>query len=221
MTEPANAIEAEFLRLRAVYDGQGWAKTVGYGHTPAVISVDMNKGFTDPASPMGLDAYGAVAAASRPVLEAARDTGALVVLVGSSYDPEFKEAGAWERKVTHRGLVHGSTWAEFDDRLGHVPHDHVVIKRYASAFFGTDLLSRLVSNGVDTIVLTGAATSGCIRATAVDGVQNGFRVMVVEDAVGDRERLPHLASLFDLGTKYADVVSSADVIHYLRSRTNR
>jgi maleamate amidohydrolase len=90
-----------------------------------------------------------------------------------------------------------------------------VVKRYASSFFGTDLLSRLVSQGVDTVLVTGAATSGCVRATAVDALQNGFRVSVVQDALGDRERLPHLASLFDLGTKYADLITVEEATAYL------
>jgi nicotinamidase-related amidase len=168
---------------------------------------------------MGLQSFGDVVAASRPVLDAARDAGAMVVLVGSAYDADFREAGAWELKVTHAGLVHGSDWIEFDEGLGRSPSDDVVYKRYASSFFGTDLQSRLVSRGVDTVIVTGAATSGCVRATAVDALQHGFRVAVVADAVGDRERLPHLASLFDLGTKYADVVTADEVIRYLRGLT--
>ena len=214
-------IEAEFERLRSVYAEQGMTKTVGFGERPAVVSVDLVKGFTDPRAPMGLQSFGDVVAPSRRVLDAARVAGAMVVLVGSAYDPEFREAGAWERKVTHAGLVHGSDGLAFDDGLGQVPDDDVVYKRYPSSFFGTDLQSRLVSRGIDTVIVTGAATSGCVRATAVDAVQYGFRVAVVEDAVGDRERLPHLASLFDMETKYADVVSSDAVIEYLQGLAGR
>lgn len=215
MSPPLADAEAEFERLWKVYQQQGMVKQAGFGMRPAVLCVDLVRGFTDPASPMGLEAFGDVVAPSRTVLDAARRAGVPVVLVGSGYDPEFREAGSWERKVTHAGLVHGSEWVEFDEGLGQVPRDMVVVKRYASGFFGTDLLSRLVSQQVDTVLVTGAATSGCVRATAVDAVQHGFRVAVVQGAVGDRERLPHLASLFDLGTKYADLVTVDEAAAYL------
>jgi len=218
MTEEAraaDAIAAEFTRLRCVYEQQGMVKSVGFGERPAVICVDLITGFTDPQAPMGLASFGAVVPAARRVLDAARRAGTLVVLVGSTYDPDFREAGAWERKVTHSGLVHGSHWVEFDPGLGQTPSDHVVYKRYPSAFFGTDLASRLVAERIDTVIAIGAATSGCIRASVVDAVSLGFRVAVVEEAVGDRERLPHLANLFDLGTKYADVVTMEQVLAYL------
>ena len=94
---------------------------------------------------MGLQAFGDVVAPSRRLLDVARATNAMVVLVGSTYDAEFREAGAWERKITHTGLVHGSEWVEFDEGLGQCAGDDVVYKRYPSSFFGTDLQSRLVS----------------------------------------------------------------------------
>jgi nicotinamidase-related amidase len=166
---------------------------------------------------MGLRSFGDVVAPSRRVLDAARVAGVPVVLVGSEYDPDFRDAGAWERKVTHAGIVRGSDWVSFDEGLGQLDSDHVVYKRYASSFFATDLASRLVNLGVDTVIVTGAATSGCVRATAVDALQHGFRVAVVREAVGDRELIPHLASLFDLDTKYADVVDVEAVINYLAS----
>lgn len=218
MTEeahPVDAIAAEFTRLRGVYEQQGMVKTVGFGERPAVICIDLISGFTDPEAPMGLGSFGSIVPAARRVLDAARRARVLVVLVGSTYDPDFREAGAWERKVTHSGLVHGSDWIEFDEGLGQTPGDQVVYKRYPSAFFGTDLASRLVAERIDTVIAIGAATSGCIRASVVDAVSLGFRVAVVEDAVGDRERLPHLANLFDMSTKYADVVAIDQVLVYL------
>lgn len=216
-TDPAlvDAVAGEFERLRQLYASQGMAKDAGLGDRPAVLSIDLNTGFTDPDAPMGIESLAAIASASRPVLDAARDAGLPVILVGSSYDADFVEAGAWERKVTHAGLTHGSRWVEFDDRLGRTTSDQVVTKRYPSGFAGTDLVSRLVSSQVDTVILTGAATSGCIRATAVDAVGLGFRVAVVTDAVGDRQPLAHLASLFDVGTKYADLITAREAVDYL------
>jgi maleamate amidohydrolase len=220
MTDNPNmaAIEAEIERLWDVYSSQGMNKKVGFGERPAVLSVDMIRGFTEADGPMGLASFGEGVAPGRRVLDAARSAGVPVVLVGSTYDPEFREAGAWERKVTHRGLVHGSEWTDFDPGLGQVASDHVIMKRQASGFHGTDLLSHLIHVGADTVIVTGSATSGCVRATAVDALQNGFRVMVVKDAVADRERLPHLVTLFDLGTKYADLVTVQETVSHLEGR---
>jgi nicotinamidase-related amidase len=216
-----SVIEEAFERLRLLYIEQGMVKRSGFGERPAVVCVDLVRGFTDAAAPMGLQSFGDVVAPCRRVLEAARAAGVPVVLVGSEYDPDFRDAGAWERKVTHAGIVRGSEWVDFDEGLGQRDSDHVVYKRYASSFFATDLASRLVNLAVDTVIVTGAATSGCVRATAVDALQHGFRVAVVRDAVGDRELIPHLASLFDLDTKYADVVEAEAVMGYLESLAAR
>ena len=94
--------------------------------------------------------------------------------------------------------------------------DVVIAKQYASAFFGTPLAAMLTSLGVDTVILTGCSTSGCVRATAVDGMQHGFRVIVPRECVGDRHQAPHEANLFDIDSKYGDVVGKADVLTYLR-----
>ena len=104
-----------------------------------------------------------------------------------------------------------------DPRLDRRSDDSLLVKRYASCFFGTDLVPRLTSRHVDTLVITGCTTSGCVRATAVDAVQNGFRPMVVREAVGDRSVAAHEQSLFDLNAKYADVVSLDETLHYLKS----
>jgi nicotinamidase-related amidase len=97
------------------------------------------------------------------------------------------------------------------------PSDSLLVKKYASCFFGTDLVPRLLSRQVDTLIITGCTTSGCVRATAVDAVQTGLRPMVVREAVGDRSAAAHAQSLFDLDAKYADVVSLEETLHYLRT----
>jgi nicotinamidase-related amidase len=108
---------------------------------------------------------------------------------------------------------------ELDPLLGRTDGEPLLRKKYASAFFGTDLLTRLQDAAVDTLLVAGCTTSGCVRATAVDGLQNGFRVMVIREAVGDRMRAAHEQSLYDLHAKYADVVSVEEVLHYLQSRS--
>ena len=123
-------------------------------------------------------------------------------------DDGLADAGTWSRK--QRGLSTlrlGTPAVEIDARVAAEPGEAVILKKYASGFFGTDLASRLTSAGIDTLVLAGCTTSGCVRATAVDAVQLGFRPMVVREAVGDRSPAAHEQSLFDLDQKYADVVA--------------
>lgn len=116
-----------------------------------------------------------------------------------------------------RTLKAGSEAVKIDPRLDMRPSDSLLVKKYASCFFGTDLVPRLLSRQVDTLIITGCTTSGCVRATAVDAVQTGLRPMVVREAVGDRSAAAHDQSLFDLDAKYADVVSLAETLQYLRT----
>jgi maleamate amidohydrolase len=207
-----------------VYDGlaqrmrtKGFAKRIGFGSRPAVVVIDLIKGFTDPNAPMGSVDFDNAVAGTRKVLDGARQVGIPVFLVTSAYDQALLEAGAWELKVDHDGIFHGSHWIEFDPRLGQLPTDQVVVKKYPSCFFGTDLASRMVAQQVDTVIVTGASTSGCVRATAVDACCSGFRTIVVEDAVGDRFLLPHRSNLFDIEMKYGDVVTIAETLAYLKT----
>jgi nicotinamidase-related amidase len=116
-------------------------------------------------------------------------------------------------------LEAGSPWVEIDPRIAPAPDEPVLVKSFASAFFGTPLSSLLASAGVDTVIVTGASTSGCIRATAVDALQHGYRAVVPREAVGDRNPAAHEANLFDLDTKYADVVSLEETLAYLGALT--
>jgi len=110
-----------------------------------------------------------------------------------------------------------SEGVEIDSRLDFRKTDGLLVKKYASCFFGTDLVSRLLSQRVDTVIIVGCTTSGCVRATAVDAVQTGLRPMVVREAVGDRSAAAHEQSLFDLNAKYADVISLDETLHYMRT----
>jgi maleamate amidohydrolase len=196
--------------------GHGFAGRVGYGERPAVLVVDLIRGFTDQACPLASD-LDAEVLATRDILRAARAAGALVVLSTAGYGEGLEDAGVWGRKIpSNEWLTAGSEWVEVDERLEPAPSDHVLVKKYASCFFGTDLISRLVSRGVDTLIVTGCTTSGCVRASTVDACSYGLRTMVVQDAVGDRAPLSHRASLFDIDAKYGDVVRSEEVIAYLQ-----
>jgi len=137
-------------------------------------------------------------------------------VIYNEYD--LKDAGLWGIKMKGSLTLKAGTEAvEVDPRLGMLPTDSLLVKKYASCFFGTDLVSRLMNQRVDTLIITGCTTSGCVRATAVDAVQHGFRPMVVREAVGDRSVPAHEQSLFDLNAKYADVVSLDERLQYMRT----
>jgi nicotinamidase-related amidase len=136
------------------------------------------------------------------------------------YEPGGTDGGVFYRKVRARACFdRGNPLAEFGEGLAPVPGEVVVTKQYASAFFGTSLASTLTARGVDTLIVTGVSTSGCMRATALDACQHGFIPIVVRDAVGDRDPEVHNSNLFDLDAKYADVVSEVDVMEYLDNST--
>ena len=133
-------------------------------------------------------------------------------------DHDLKDAGLWAIKM--KGTLTSRpapTRSKVDPRLDMRPTDSLLVKKYASCFFGTDLVPRLMNQRVDTLIITGCTTSGCVRATAVDAVQSGFRPMVVREAVGDRSAAAHEQSLFDLNAKYADVVGLDETLQYMKT----
>lgn len=204
--------DEEFFRER------GFGIPIGFGKKPALIVVDLLKAFTDENRPLGSDLTSQIEATNQ-LLDVAHEKGVMVILALVRYDdPQINDAGIWAIKQKgSASLKADGDGHEFDERLRILPTDSVLPKKYASCFFGTDLVSRLVSNGIDTLLIAGTSTSGCVRATAVDACQNGFRPMVVREAVGDRSRAAHDQSLFDLHAKYGDVVSLEETIDYLRA----
>lgn len=185
------------------------------GTRPAVVVVDFSVGFTDAALPTGADMDREVERTAL-LLDAARASGLPVFFTTIAYAPG--ERSVWLQKARGMAdLVEGSPLVELDVRLGRRPAEPIVVKQGASAFFGTDLALQLGDLGVDTVVLCGATTSGCVRATAVDSVQSGFATLVVRDCVADRAPAAHAASLFDLESKYADVIPMEEATAYLTS----
>ncbi|HEV7963043.1 MAG TPA: N-carbamoylsarcosine amidohydrolase [Actinoplanes sp.] len=205
----------EYARLRKEFQDKGFGRRVGFGERPALLAVDFITGFTDLRSPLAGD-LDTQLAATNALLEPARAAGIPVIFSTVAYDAELQEAGIWIRKIPANGtLVEGSEWVEVDKRLNQRPIETTLVKKYASCFFGTDLAARLVSRRVDTLIIAGCTTSGCVRATAVDACSYGFHTIVVEEAVGDRAALPHAASLFDIDAKYGDVVGLEETLAYL------
>jgi maleamate amidohydrolase len=201
---------------RRLYEERGLGARQGAGRRPALIVVDLNRGFTDPASPLHCDADGAVQATAR-LLEAARQTHCPVAYTTLQYDEAGRRvAKAFIDKVPSLlTLAPGTPWPEIDERIAPEPGEPVLVKLFASAFFGTPLAAMLAAAHCDTVVVTGASTSGCVRATAVDAMQHGYRVVVPREAVADRAVGPHEANLFDIDTKYGDVVSTDEAVELL------
>jgi nicotinamidase-related amidase len=180
------------------------------------VIVDMNNGFTDPESPLVCELDDTIAAIGR-LLEVMRRADLPVVYTTVSYGEGDKvTAKAFIDKVpVLLTLEAGSRWVEIDERLAPRPTEPVLNKLFASAFFGTALGSMLASHGCDSVIVTGASTSGCVRATAVDALQNGYRPVVPREAVGDRNPAAHEATLYDIDLKYGDVVSLDECLEAL------
>jgi nicotinamidase-related amidase len=202
---------------REIYAKAGLGERVTLGSRPAVLVIDFSCGFTDPSCALGSDLTAEVEATKR-LLDVARAKGLPVIFTTIGYDASLKDGGLWLQKVPSLGdLQVGGRWVEIDPRLEPRQDETVVLKKGASGFFGTNLAAILVSQGVDSVVLCGATTSGCIRATAVDLLQYGWPTLVPRECVGDRAQAPHDNNLFDIQAKYADVVSVDDALAYLES----
>ena len=191
----------------------GFHGRAGFGRRPALVGVDVNRGFSDPASPLVCDLDDVVGAIAR-LLVGFRAAGLPVAFTTVAYDDAGKQAAAVfiDKVPALLTLEAGSRWTEIDPRIAPRGDEPVLTKLWASAFHGTPFGSFLTANGCDSLVVTGASTSGCIRATAVDALQHGYRVIVPRDAVGDRNSAAHEANLYDIDTKYGDVVTTADVL---------
>jgi nicotinamidase-related amidase len=186
------------------------------GASPAVLVVDLQRGFTDPSSPVGADLTEAVVA-TRRLLDVARRHARPVIFTCIAYDTPV-EAGIWLQKMPGIGeLRHGSSWVELDARLARARDEPLIVKKAASALFGTNLSSMLTTLRADTVVVAGATTSGCVRASVVDLMQAGWPALVPAEGCGDRAPAPHEANLFDMDAKYADVVSLDMALAYIEA----
>jgi nicotinamidase-related amidase len=202
---------------RRVYQAARLGQAVTMGERPAVLVVDFSCGFTDPECALGSDLTTEVEA-TRRLLDTARAKGLPVIFTTIGYEPSLRDGGLWLQKVPSLGeLQVGGRWVEIDPRLEPREDETIVLKKGASAFFGTNLVAILVAQGIDSVILCGATTSGCIRATAIDLLQYGFPTLVPRECVGDRAQSPHDANLFDIQAKYADVVSLEDALAYVES----
>ncbi|GAA2730776.1 isochorismatase family protein [Actinocorallia aurantiaca] len=195
------------MNLEQDYEKAGFGGNLPFGRRPAVLVVDMVKAYLEKDSPLYAGVEDAVAAGAE-LVAAARENGVPVVFTKVEYLPGGADGGLFYRKVPAlAAFQRGGPYGEFVPELTPREGDVVVTKQYASAFFGTSLAATLTSMSVDTLLICGLSTSGCVRATGVDALQHGFVPYVVADACGDRDPRPHEAALFDLRHKYTEVVS--------------
>ena len=197
----------------------GFGRHLQPGKRPALILVDFVRAYFEPGAQLYMGIDSCLHSASR-ILEAARKAGILVISTQVSFSEGGVDGGVFFNKVDAlKHFVGKAPLGEIMPEVAPLPSEVVITKQYASSFFGTTLSSTLQAAGIDTLIITGVSTSGCIRATTVDAIQYGFIPLVCRDAVGDRNDGPHEANLFDLQAKYAEVMSEESILQYLSSIT--
>ncbi|MDQ9489452.1 N-carbamoylsarcosine amidohydrolase [Serratia marcescens] len=194
-----------------------WDQRIGFGRRPALLAIDFMQAYTTEGAPLFAPGVVSAVEESRELLACARRTGIPVIHTHIRYHAgHFADGGLWVKKApVMKDMVAGNPLAAFCPPVAPLADEVVLSKQYASAFFGTALAPLLVAQGIDTLLMIGCSTSGCIRASAVDAVQHGFRAMVVRECVGDRHPGPHEANLFDIDSKYGDVVHKREALDYL------
>jgi maleamate amidohydrolase len=197
-----------------IYDKQGFGHSSGLGSRPALIIVDFVNGFTDPAAFGGGNISEAITK-TRGLLAEAREHAVPVAFTRVVYADDGSDLGVFATKAVSLGtLTERAPGAQIVDELAPIPGEYIVRKTQPSAFFGTELAPWLVGRQVDTVIVTGCTTSGCVRATVVDAMSHNFRTVVARDGVGDRALAPHEANLFDMEQKYADLMTCDELIAY-------
>lgn len=209
------------MDVRNYYAAHGIGGRVGFGRRPALLVIDMQNDFLDPGGhlDMGPEARAVIPQIAR-VLDAARRAAVPIVYTAQTHRPDFADGPRWMDKFTGfrtGGLREGTRGAQIVDELAPQPGERVIRKLRPSAFFATELDLYLRSLEVDTTILTGCTTSGCVRATALDAFSYNYRVIVPQECVTDRVKEPHEANLFDIQMKLGDVVGIEEVLAHLHS----
>ena len=206
--------------LAANYAG-AFDGALGFGSAPVLVMIDVCRAYVDPESPLYAGVEDSVESMKR-LVAVARETGVPVIWTKVEYEPGGANGGYFYKKVPAlKAFDRGNPLGDWVEGLVPAEGEQVVVKQYPSAFVGTGLADRLHADGVDTVVLCGWSTSGCVRASGVDTVSYGFIPIIVREAVGDRHPGPHEANLFDLQAKYGEVVSESDAVDYFRKWSAR
>jgi maleamate amidohydrolase len=203
--------------LREQYDAAGFGGRVGWGSRPALLVIDMAGAWTTPGERLGSD-LSSVMAAILELLPIARGQQMPIYFTTMAYGSAEEAGDVVCRKLPHtREMMRGSARVQLAPELARQPHEPLIEKPRASAFFGTNLLPMLIAAQVDTVIVTGCSTSGCIRGTCESAHNYNYHVIVPADAVGDRSASAHAANLFDIDARYADVLPLEEVVRHLRS----
>ena len=203
------------------YDGAGYNRRLGFGERPALILIDFVEAYFDKSSPLYAGVDDALACAIR-VRGAARRAGVFVIYTNVVFTKGGVNGGIFMKKVPTLSIMEeGKPLGAWPKGLEPGDGELVISKQYPSSFFGTSLSSTLTALGIDTLILTGLTTSGCVRATCIDTVSYGFRPIIVGDACGDRDDRPHEANLFEMNAEAGDVVRQAEVTEYLNRIGNQ
>jgi N-carbamoylsarcosine amidase len=214
------ALDKVFAADSALYQNRGFQRRIGYGKRPALINIDLANAWTRPGNAFSCEGMETIIPATQELLKAFRARKLPVVYTTTAYDVTEgpnSDMGLWQYKIPVEVLKTGSYEAAIDDRIAPEPGEHVIVKKRASAFHGTYLGGMLRAAGVDTVIVTGVTACACVRNTVEDAIADGFRPIVVREAVGDRIIGAVEWNLFDIDAKFGDVEPLEKVLGYLRS----
>ena len=216
--EIREALETIFSADSDLYRQRGFQRRVGFGDRPAQIHIDLANAWTRPGNPFSCDGMDTIIPGVQRLLAAGRAKGIPIVYTTTAYavtDGASPDMGLWHRKIPVEVLRLGTDAVAIDERIAPEPGEHVIVKKHASAFFGTHLASMLRAAGVDTVIVTGVTMAGCVRHTVEDAIGYGFRPIVVRECVGDRVAGVVEWNLFDIDAKFGDVEPLDTVLDYL------
>jgi nicotinamidase-related amidase len=218
MSDIQQALETIFSADSTVYQQRGFQRRIGFGRRPALIHIDLANAWTRPGNPFTCDGMDTIIPGVQRLNDAARAKGIPIVYTTTAYavtDGPNTDMGLWHHKIPVEVLQLGTDAVAIDDRIAPEPGEHVIVKKHASAFFGTHLANMLRAGGVDTVIITGVTMAGCVRHTTEDAIGYGFRPIVVPECVGDRVAGVVEWNLFDIDAKFGDVEPLETVLDYL------
>jgi nicotinamidase-related amidase len=218
VSEIEQALATIFSADSELYRSRGFMRRVGFGKRPALINIDLANAWTRPDNPFTCDGMDAIIPGVQQLLTAARAKQIPIVFTTTAYavtDGPSTDMGLWHRKIPVEVLRLGSDAVAIDERIAPEPGEHVIVKKHASAFFGTSVANMLRAAMVDTLIVTGVTMAGCVRHTVEDAIGLGFRPIVVRECVGDRVAGAVEWNLFDIDAKFGDVETLDTVLDYL------
>jgi nicotinamidase-related amidase len=218
MDDLTSALETIFAADSELYQGRGFQRRIGFGERPALIHIDLANAWTRPGNAFSCDGMDVIIPGVQQLNTAAREKGIPIVYTTTAYavtEGPNSDMGLWHHKIPVEVLELGSDAVAIDERIAPEPGEHVIVKKHASAFFGTHLANMLKAAGVDTVIITGVTMAGCVRHTTEDAIGYGFRPIVVRECVGDRVAGVTEWNLFDIDAKFGDVEPLETVLGYL------